>query len=177
MFFIDVKEDSLSCIEITKYLNNQKEKVYVIWIGSNIRHLEEGYKYGVFDCRIKGIEIEDCTELIDRVILKIRDNEKELHKIKLKNGESIRVLKKDIVYLESKGHDINILLRDGRNFVFIGQLQKELIRLADDRFIRVHQSYVISRDYVEKLIKNSVQLKGGVVIPISKKYRDIKKEV
>ena len=49
------------------------------------------------------------------------------------------------------------------------------VKLPDDEFMRVHKSYIVRIDKIQKVIKNEAYLEGYTV-PISRSYKDALKE-
>lgn len=74
----------------------------------------------------------------------------------------------EIIYIQSKKRVCEITTNK--------RLYKTYIRLTDltknlpSRFIRCHQSFIINTDFIEKVTKDSLMLKNGDIIPISRKF-------
>jgi two-component system LytT family response regulator len=82
----------------------------------------------------------------------------------------------DIDYIEAAGNYVR-LHWEGRHQLFresIGALEE---RLDPEQFARVHRSVIVNLDRVERLEPNAcgdyrVTLRGGAVVPLSRRYRD-----
>lgn len=81
----------------------------------------------------------------------------------------------DIMYLESENVYVNIHTVSGKlvHRIKLGEL---LDSLPEQSFVRIHQSFAIHRDHVEKLTTNHVVI-GGREIPISRSYKGELKEL
>ena len=49
------------------------------------------------------------------------------------------------------------------------------LKLPNDQFMRVHKSYIVRVDKIQKVIKNEAHLEGYTV-PVSRSYKDALKE-
>ena len=81
----------------------------------------------------------------------------------------------EIVYCRSEGCYTHIL-QDGKKEILVSKRLKEIQqKLADKKFIRVHKSYIINTEHVEKFVKSE----GGYFImtnsdhvPLSRSKRE-----
>ena len=88
--------------------------------------------------------------------------------IRVKPGDTVKVgdivlLRADNIYVEVHTIDRRILTRQ--------TLSTFLEELPKDKFIRVHRSYAVNRDFIASVSKNSLEVEGET-IPISRSFRD-----
>lgn len=89
----------------------------------------------------------------------------------IKDGEYFhKVNFDDIIYLESEHVYITIHTMK-RKFLVRSTMQEYLENLDPAKFFRVHRSYVINLDKIDKINTGNI-IVGGAEIPISKNYRD-----
>ncbi len=72
-----------------------------------------------------------------------------------------------VVYIESSAHQV--LFHTENEVYTIYEKLDSIMRRLPDYFLRIHKSFVINMDYVEKLDSQSVQLHGAIQLPVSKK--------
>jgi hypothetical protein len=77
----------------------------------------------------------------------------------------------EIVYAESDGRQINVYFKNHTSLTFYMKLN-DLQKMLPDKFIRVHQSYLVNLDEIEHVENGYLILKEGRIIKISKKYID-----
>jgi hypothetical protein len=82
----------------------------------------------------------------------------------------------EIIYAESDGRQINVFFKNHTNLSFYLKLN-ELQDMLPDKFIRVHQSYLVNIDEIERIENGYLVLKEGEIIKISKKYIDWVKQM
>ena len=81
-----------------------------------------------------------------------------------------RVSMDDIYYFNSVGRIIQIKMRDGMK-KFYGQLKDVYNRLPGS-FYMIHQSYIVNSKYIYRYSYDSIELKNGEVLTISRTYRN-----
>lgn len=81
-------------------------------------------------------------------------------------GSHIAIPFQDILYLESRLHKTNIVLR---NCEYQCNEKMEILKKQlDDRFLNCHKSYVVNMQYIQEFSGREIILEKGHVIPISK---------
>ena len=90
----------------------------------------------------------------------------------IKEGQSHRPIKvSDIVYLKAEGSYCELYSTD-RKYLYSENLSFFGDKLAfSPGFIRIHRSYIVNADFIEKIRDNSVWV-NGEQLPIGKSYRE-----
>ncbi len=78
-------------------------------------------------------------------------------------------LKRNILYFSSEGRKIKIYTTYGEK-VFYGKL-RDVFQGISDRFLSIHNSYIVNPEYVIHYSYDKVELTDGTVLPISKANR------
>lgn len=90
--------------------------------------------------------------------------------------KSIQLLKKvEIQYLKSEGKYTNIHLNSNVKVLSSRNIGEYERQLEDSNFIRIHNSYIVNLNYVEKILKEAGLLcfmKSGDVLPVSRRKKD-----
>ena len=77
----------------------------------------------------------------------------------------------EIIYVESRDTEVWVYATDDRRFRNkTGITQWE--NLLGEDFVRVHRSYVVKKSAIVSVESESISLKGGTEIPVSRKYKD-----
>ncbi len=89
------------------------------------------------------------------------------------------LLLRDILYFESDQRTITALLSVAERPLcrFTGGISElsESLRIAG--FLRVHRSYLVNMAYIQRFQYGQMELRGGVQLPVSKKYyRQLKQQ-
>jgi DNA-binding LytR/AlgR family response regulator len=92
--------------------------------------------------------------------------------IHLRTGKQmIRVLLKDIVCIESLRDYVKVKTTSGDIITYqrITALEE---KLPDDKFLRIHRSFIIARDKIKSFTASSVEI-GEEELPIGRQYKDV----
>ena len=81
----------------------------------------------------------------------------------------------NIVYAESRQHQVCIHLKDGESHVCYGSLSSLDVPLCPLGFLRVHRSFLVNMLYILKLQSQKVVLKDGTALKVSERnYSELK---
>ena len=83
----------------------------------------------------------------------------------------VSLAKNEIEYVESNDTQTLVVTFDGkgyRNRTPISQWES----LLGGQFVRIHRSYLVRRDAVREVMPDSVSVKSGAVLPVSRGYKD-----
>ena len=86
--------------------------------------------------------------------------------------KSVRVELFRIRYVESMSEYLKIWLRDEQApLVVLYSLKRLAEQLPEDRFLRIHRSYLVNLSEIREYSRTSVTLSGGVTLPVGDLYR------
>jgi DNA-binding LytR/AlgR family response regulator len=92
--------------------------------------------------------------------------EKEVF-FKVKNSRLIRVSLSSIIYFESLGNHVKIILNNSQRLVIYSTMKALEQRLPASHFVRVHKSYLVNLSKVDAIEGYSVLIEGNS-IPVSR---------
>ena len=120
----------------------------------------------------------EMDELVKRVCKELLENKQEL--VIRKGQELIRVLIKDIIYIEAEKN--YLVLRIGGDMIRIREtMTNALNELQGKGFIRCHKGYLVNADYIEKLRSSEVLLRVGnesIALPMGRSYeKEVRKRI
>ena len=78
----------------------------------------------------------------------------------------------ELLYLNSKGHYVDIVHRSGEKNVIRGKLNDIEHALREYGFLRVHISYLINVRYISKIDRCKLYMSDGRIFNISMKYKE-----
>ncbi|HHG84465.1 MAG TPA: PAS domain S-box protein [Bacteroidetes bacterium] len=86
-----------------------------------------------------------------------------------RNGQFVRVLIRDILWIEAMENYAQVVTLDDR-FVVHSTMKSLATRMQDNGFVRVHRSFIIPIDRVDAIEENRLRI-GKKEIPIGKSFR------
>lgn len=175
LIFLDIDMPGLSGIQLAE--NLQEHSPNIIFTTAHERYALKAIDLRVKDFLLKPIELDTFTKVVNRVL-----KECFIKKISSWNyddmaffrpGERGRVDRIDlssITHLRGAGNYVDIFTQDERFTIYMTIKEMSEILTADDRFFRVHKSYLINGSYVTRIVGNCVYL-GKHPIPMTDPYK------
>ena len=175
LLFLDIILPGISGIEL---LNSLEEQPPVIFTTAYASYAAVSFDYNVIDYLLKPISQEHFDRAVKRAIDK---KNAEIAKIPLESDifpalidipigvDSVQVDINLIIYLQSWGNYVKVFTTEKMILASIST-QGLLEMLPPSRFIRVHKSFTINRDYVTSR-NNKELVVASNVIPVGISYR------
>jgi DNA-binding LytR/AlgR family response regulator len=175
LIFLDIELPEMSGME---FLDSIKEPPQVIIISSKGLYAADAFDYDVADYLVKPITYARFYKAIQRA-------RKRLEKDKLeKVGRSEIFIKKDATLVRLKYSEI-LWIEALENYVIFNTFNEKFTihftmkaveqKLPQEKFTRVHRSFIVNTSSIDAIEDNSVLIKvhdGTKSIPIGKSYKD-----
>src|SRR5690554_4823995 len=175
LIFLDIEMPQMSGIEFLDALNVVPQ---VIIYSSQEKYALESYEYDVTDYLLKPVDYERFLKALVKVKERIDRKEspvKESTEIFIKNNSSLVRLKyDDILWVEAMEN--YVVLNTYTDKYTIHFTMKALAEnLPDDKFIRVHRSFIVNFTKVKSIEDNMLMIvsdKATKAIPVGKSYKE-----
>lgn len=172
LLFLDINMPTISGIDFYKRLTNNP---MLIFTTAYSEFALEGFNLSAVDYLIKPF----TYERFERAVQKARDYHLHSNKPKEQHSEKfilvksdyslIKILLKDIEFIEVLDNYLKIHLDDKRTIVTRMPMKAILDKLPPEDFIRVHRSFVVPFGKI-KSVRNKVINIGAEQIPIGSSY-------
>jgi two-component system, LytTR family, response regulator len=177
LVFLDIHMPQMSGLEFVQTINGKSK---VILCTAYAEHALEGFEYNVVDYLLKPISFPRFLRAAQKAMT-IIEQEKPHEKMEVddfifvkteQKGKMVKVVFSEVYYIESMGNYVRFVSASGKVVALFTMKEVQSI-LPQQRFLRVHNSYIINLDLVmgieghELTIKNMIQK-----IPIGITYRD-----
>ncbi|WP_224996159.1 LytTR family DNA-binding domain-containing protein [Cesiribacter sp. SM1] len=169
LIFLDIKMPDISGID---FFNSLSKKPLLIFTTAYTEHAVTSFEMDAVDYLLKPFSlprfIKSCNKAFE--LYNYRNSAEVQDHIFIKTGyEQLKVMYDDILYLEAAGNYVTFVLKDKK--VMSRCTFNEVVSLLPaDRFVRVHRSYIVSVNRVDKLERHQVTI-GDLTVPISEAYR------
>lgn len=177
ILFLDIDMPGLNGIDFRK---KTQEIPVCIFITAHPEHAVESFQIETLDFIVKPLKLDRFTQTIKRM--------EEFMEIKLKaslfeasiGGDTIyikegheqtKVKLHEILYLEAL-KDYTLIITDKKRHCVLSSIGNLLKENHFQSFIRIHRSFAVQKQYIEKKLVNDVLLNNGVSIPIGRSYKD-----
>lgn len=170
LVFLDIEMPDMDGITLGKHLKAIVEDTLLIYVISYDAYISYALRLDIFQYLKKPLDDHFFQEEMDRA-LKQYVLKKQKYNFEY-NGVRMSVPITRIIYLESQRWSVIIHTED-ENFKIVSKLGEEEKRLTAHGFIRIHQSYLLNIQYIEKFLSDRVFLKDQKEpLPVSRKYKD-----
>jgi len=168
LIFLDIKMPDISGIE---FFNSLSKKPLVIFTTAYSEHAVAGFELDAVDYLLKPFSlarfIKACNKAYE--LHNLRDQSIGRDHLYIKTGyEQVKVLYNDILFLEASGNYVTFVL-SGKKILSRSTVAEVLGLLPAGKFIRVHRSYIVAIDKIDKVERHQVVI-GKEEIPVSEGY-------
>ncbi|MEP6737988.1 MAG: LytTR family DNA-binding domain-containing protein [Chryseolinea sp.] len=174
LLFLDVEMPGMNGLQL---LNLLDYKPYVIIVSAKEEYALKAFEFSVYDYLLK--PLDDYPRFL-KAVMKV----KEVYDAKPAKGKAQKAgplfVKVDslfhnldlnaILWIEAYGDYIKINT-DQKMLMVLSTLKSIDSKLPEDRFVRVHRSYIVNVKRIDNIDLNNLQIKDKI-IPISANYRE-----
>lgn len=167
---LDIEMAEMNGVELAKKLRKDNREIQILFVTGFADYISEGYDVDALHYLMKPVSREKFFQVMDKAVSNLNVKEKVL--FVQENGEMLKLLAKNIRYVEVFSHVCMIHTTEGNveTKISISNLEQKL----SDSFFRVHRSYLINLEQVKKIGKTEIFMDDGSVIPLSRrKYKDV----
>lgn len=168
LMFLDIQMPHLNGIDFLKSLHHKPKTIFT----TAYRDFAiEGFELEAVDYLLKPITFDRFFKAIERVLRNITlHSENDFIMIKT-DGMHRKVSLSEIIYFESQGNDIKILLINNESLISKSKITELESLLSTKGFIRIHRSFMINSQYITAFNSNEVLL-GIHHIPVGRSYKN-----
>lgn len=175
LIFLDIE---MPVLKGTDFIRNLTQKPSVIFTTAYRDYAIEGFNLNAVDYLLKPITFERFFQAIEKFTASKQQIGTSSQEVKSKkefiyvkhNRKNFKIVFDDIQYIESFKDYLTIHLAQSKIEIKHGltALEKKL----DDRFIRVHRSYLVNQEKITAFTKKDIEI-GSIEIPIGENYKNL----
>jgi len=180
ILFLDVQMPEITGISLLKVL---QKRPLVILTTAYSEYALEGYELDVADYLLKPITFERFLKAIDRVTQRLEsrvgpDHDKS-EKASQESGKAfvfvkdgtklVKIMLDDILYVEGLKDYVTIHTKT-QKVVSLQRLKTLEDQLPPDKFIRIHNSFIVALNAIDVIHKGDVQIRD-VMLPVGETYK------
>ena len=168
LIFLDIKMPDISGIE---FFNSLAKKPLLIFTTAYTEHAVTSFEMDAVDYLLKPFSlarfIKGCNKAYE--LYNFRNVSETTDHLYVKTGyEQIKVFYEDILYLEAAGNYVTFVLKD-KNILSRSTFIEAASGLPDDKFVRIHRSYLVAVNKIDKVERHQVTI-NNLKIPVSEAY-------
>lgn len=177
ILFLDIDMPGLNGIDFRK---KALEVPVCVFITAHPEHAVESFQIETLDFIVKPLKLERFTQTINRIEefmeIKIKASLFEASiggdTIYIKEGhEQTKVKLHEILYLEAL-KDYTLVITEKKRHCVLSSIGNLLKEEHFQSFVRIHRSYAVQKQYIQKINSNEIILNNNVIIPIGRSYKE-----
>ncbi|GHT23883.1 DNA-binding response regulator [Bacteroidia bacterium] len=171
LIFLDIELPEMSGID---FLNSEKNLPQIIIISAKEKYAVNAFDYDITDYLLKPFSFVRFTKAVQKVQDKIEQQLDEEIYIK-QNSSLIKIKYADILWIEALENYI-IVNTITEKLTFHSTLKAISEKLPDNRFVRIHRSFIVNLQYIDSIEENSVVIKtqhNATLLAIGMNYREL----
>ncbi|PZU90600.1 MAG: DNA-binding response regulator [Chryseobacterium sp.] len=167
LIFLDIQMPELTGINFMKIVGN---KLKYILTTAYSEYALEGYEHNVIDYLLKPISFGRFEKSALKAQERFPNEESQNSHFFIKSsGQQHRINFDDILYIESIKDYVSIKT-ENQEYIVLDTL-KSLENQLPENFARVHKSFILNLEKIEKIDVKNVFLNSGKEIPIGETYK------
>lgn len=159
LLFLDIQMPDITGIELFKQLD---DKMMVIFTTAYSQYAVEGFDLDAIDYLLKPFEYTRFLKAVNKA--------KELHNfLSNKNVQPDFIYLKfdyqwnkiqleDIIYIEALDDYVKIYLQNAKPVLIHSSMKAMMEKLPETSFLRIHRSYIVAINYIQKWNKNFITI-------------------
>ena len=175
VLFLDINMPELSGIEMLETLSYSPK---VILTTAYSEFALEGFEQGVVDYLMKPIRFSRFFKAVNRIINRPEsnaDNDVISNKenfIEVKDGSlKTKIRYDDIQYIQAYGNYLKVFTKE-KMYMISDTMKKYETILPNAVFIRIHKSYLINKNKIEKMLRNKIII-NSKELPVGNSYKRV----
>jgi DNA-binding LytR/AlgR family response regulator len=170
LVFLDIDMPLINGIEVMQTISHRPATI-ITTAYNNFAF--EAYQNDAVDYLLKPISFPRFLKAIEKAKHFYNpDNENYSKRLAVRfEGITKELETDDICYMQSIGNYVKIFLNKPEKPITVYNSLKNLLdSTSSKQFLQTHKSFIINTNYLEKVEKEFVLLKGNISIPIGRKY-------
>lgn len=180
--FLDINMPEVSGLDLAQSI---KGGPLVVFTTAYEEYAVDAFEVNAIDYLLKPISPERFAAAVLRCqeYYKLKNNEAEekVEKVEMETEDDfiyvkseqklIKIAYADIRYVEALADYVKIYINNDKRIITLQTMKNMAAKLPEDRFSRVHRSFIVSLKYIKSLGSNKIELTDRQ-IPIGKNYKE-----
>jgi DNA-binding LytR/AlgR family response regulator len=170
LVFLDVEMPGMTGLEFISAMNHTAD---VVIISSKIDYAIDAFDFNIADYITKPIDFDRFCKAVERVE-SIRSNfgsESNSKNLFIKaDSKYVKLDLNEIRYVEALSDYVSVHTNKGR-FIVLGTMKGMITKLDQNKFIRIHRSYIVNIDRIESIQEGYAMIEGKQ-LPVSRSSKE-----
>jgi two-component system, LytTR family, response regulator len=168
LIFLDINMPDLTGLDFAQVVGN---KSLVIFTTAYPEYALQGFELSALDYLLKPIAFGRFMQAANKAYERLSGDSKKSPYVFVKDGyDWVRINLDELQYVESEGNYLTFQ-ETGKKALTRMTISEAADMLPADQFMRVHKSYIVALNRIEKIERHQLTI-GKVQVPLSGSYRD-----
>jgi DNA-binding LytR/AlgR family response regulator len=168
LIFLDINMPDLTGLDFAQVVGN---KSLVIFTTAYPEYALQGFELSALDYLLKPIAFGRFMQAANKAYERLSGDSKKSPYVFVKDGyDWVRINLDELQYVESEGNYLTFQ-ETGKKALTRMTISEAVDMLPNEQFMRVHKSYIVSLNRIEKIERHQLTI-GKVQVPLSGSYRD-----
>lgn len=172
VMFLDIEMPLLSGFD---FLESLEKPPQTILISKKPDYALKAFDYDIAYYLLKPISSANFNLAVKKLITKYEllhsNNGEEEYVFVKSNLKKVKVFIRDIKWVSAIG-DYMKIVTENRNIIVLSTMKYFEKILPEDKFLRIHKSYIVNVDRIEQFSNKNVEIDGNV-FPLSRNKKDL----
>ena len=179
LIFCDINMPDITGMEFVRSLPEQSRPM-IIFTTAYSQYAVDGFRLDAVDYLLKPFSLEEFRRAANKaqewyeLKYQVEQSGDGPEYISVKADHKVMLVRtSDIVYVESNGEYVVLVMQDGSRIMTLFRLKNMESLLPSESFMRVHRSYIVNLRRISGYAKGSVYLDGAPEpLPVSDNFRE-----
>jgi len=175
LIFLDIEMPGMSGVEFLESLENLPQ---IIIVSAKEKYALQAIQHDVTDYLLKPIVYSRFLKAVTKANNRYKEEAEKDNSngifVKSSSSSFVRLFYDDVLFIEAMENYVVITTYEHKHTIHF-TMKALLNKLPADKFVRVHRSYIVNKDRVERIDDNMIIMNTKdkrKSIPISKSYKD-----
>lgn len=168
LIFLDINMPDLTGLDFAQVVGNKSQ---IVFTTAYPEYALQGFELSALDYLLKPIGFGRFMQAANKAYERLSGDTKKSPYVFVKDGyDWVRINLDELQYVESDGNYLTFQ-ETGKKTLTRMTIGEATEMLPKDQFMRVHKSYIIALDRIEKIERHQLNI-GKVQVPLGGNYRD-----
>ena len=170
LIFLDINMPDITGLDFSQLL---PKETAIVFVTAYSQYAVDAFNVNAIDYLVKPIEITRFMKACQKVY-EIAQNAKgevvDMSYLFVKEGyDLVRIVIDDLLYVQSDGNYLTFKEKSRKTLTRM-TMTEAMESLPKQKFIRVHKSYLVNLNHVQKIEKHQVSVTDNLFVPIAANY-------
>lgn len=171
LMFLDIEMPILTGFDLLDDLENKPK---IIFVTGKTKYAFKAFDYDAIDYLQKPINKDRFNASVEKVVnlassdtFVIKEEKEDVYIFVKSNLKKRKIYLNKLKYVEALGDYVKLIMEDSDPVVVLATMKSFEQKLIEGNFLRVHKSYIVNLDKVERYNSRNIEILGDQ-IPISR---------